>query len=81
MEKNVLELIGELTNLLDKRDKYAKKGLQPSKFSHRHSIQSYSSKLLKIDSNQEKLCELSSEESSSKRCNCSMDKFKICFIY
>ena len=81
IEKNALELIGEFTNLIDKRDKYIKKSLTSSKLNHRPSIQSYSSKLMKVYSNKEKLCELSSEESSSERCNCSMDRIKNCFIY
>ena len=80
-EKYALELIGVFTNLIDKRDKFFKQNLGSSAFNHRRSIQSYSGKLMKIYSNKGQLCELSSEESSSGRCNCSMDRLKNCFIY
>ena len=80
-EKSALELIGEFTNLIDKRDKIIKQSLRSSTFNRRRSIQSYSGKLMRLYSNKEQLCELSSEENSSERCNCSMDRLKNCFIY
>ena len=79
-EKNALELIGKFTKLLDKRDKYVKQGLRPT-LHFRHSIKSYSTKLVNIYYNEEKLCELNSEEKKAEKiCYCG-DKFKICFIY
>ena len=80
-ERNALELIGKFTKLLDKRDKYAKNGLKPSFFQPRHSIKSYSSKLVNIYYNEEKLCEMSSEEKPIERCNCNLEKLKNCLIY
>ena len=80
-ERNALELIGKFTKLLDKRDKYAKNGLKPSFFQPRHSIKSYSSKLVNIYYNEEKLCEITSEEKPIERCNCNLEKFKNCLIY
>lgn len=78
-EKNALELIGKFTKLLDKRDKYVKQGLRPS-LHFRHSIKSYSTKLVNIYYNEEKL-ELNSEEKPAEKCNCSLDRLKNCFIY
>lgn len=79
-EKNALELIGKFTKLLDKRDKYVRQGLRPS-LHFRHSIKSYSTKLVNIYYNEEKLCELNSEEKPTEKCNCSFDRLKNCFIY
>ena len=81
-EKTALELIGKFTKLLDKRDKFlVKNSLKPFKYQARHSMKSYSNKLVNIYYNEENLCEISSEEKPVDKCNCSMDRFKNCFIY
>ena len=82
-EKTALELIGKFTKLLDKRDKFlVKNSLKPFKYQARHSMKSYSNKLVNIYyNNEENLCEISSEEKPVDKCNCSMDRFKNCFIY
>ena len=81
-EKYALELIGKFTKLLDKRDKIAiKNNFKQSRTHPRHSIKSYSTKLVNIYNNEDKLCEISSEEKPAEKCNCSMDSFKNCFIY
>ena len=67
--------------LKDKKDKFVKQSLGSSTFNRRRSIQTYSGKLMRLYSNKEQLCELSSEENSSQRCNCSMERLKNCFIY
>ena len=79
-EKNALELIGKFAKLLDRRDKYIKQSSRPS-LPIRHSIKSYSTKLANIYYNEEKLCELNSEEKPAEKCNCSLDRLKNCFIY
>ena len=81
-EKTALELIGKFTKLLDKRDKFlVKNSLKPFNYQARHSIKSYSNKLVNIYYSEENICELSSEEKPVDKCNCSMDRFKNCFIY
>ena len=79
-EKNSLELIGQFSKLLDKRDKYAKQVLGQS-LHFRHSIKSYSTKLVNNYYNEEKSCELNSEEKRTEKCSCSFEKLKNCFIY
>ena len=81
LEKYALELIGKFTKLLDKRDKYFKQSLRPSSSHFRHSIKSYSNKLVNIYYNEEKLCELASEEKPADKCNCKLDNFNSCIIY
>ena len=81
-EKTALELIGKFTKLLDKRDKFlVKNSLKPFNYQARHSMKSYSNKLVNIYYSEENLCEISSEEKPVDKCNCSMDRFKNCFIY
>ena len=82
-ERNALELIGKFTKLLDKRDKYVKhNNFRPASVHYKHNIKSYSSKLVNIYYNEDKLCELSSEEKPTEKCNCSMEKIKSnCIIY
>ena len=81
-EKNALELIGKFTKLLDKRDKYIRPNSKPSSFHYRHSIKSYSNKLVNIYFNEDKLCEISSEEKPTEKCYCNMEKIKSnCNIY
>ena len=81
-EKYALELIGKFTKLLDKRDKLiVKNNIKPSRIHPRHSIKSYSTRLVNIYYNEDNLCQISSEEKPVEKCNCSMDKFKNCFIY
>ena len=81
-EKYALELIGKFTKLLDKRDRLIiKNNLKPSRSHPRHSIKSYSTRLVNIYYNEDKICQISSEEKPVEKCNCSMDKFNNCFIY
>ena len=81
-EKNALELIGKFTKLLDKRDKFIKPKSRPASLHYKHSIKRYSNKLVNIYYNEDKLCELSSEEKPTERCNCNMEKIKsICNVY
>ena len=80
-EKDSFELIGKFAKLLDKRDKYAKNAVRSSFFYPKHSIKSYSNKLVNIYYNEEKLCELSSEEKPTEKCYCNLERFKKCFIY
>jgi hypothetical protein len=64
-EKKAIELIGKYTNLMDKRDKCLRNSMKPSSALVKHNIKSYSSKLVNIYYNEEKLCDLSSEEKES----------------
>jgi hypothetical protein len=80
-EKKAIELIGKYTNLMDKRDKCLRNSMKPSSALVKHNIKSYSSKLVNIYYNEEKLCDLSSEEKeSSENCNCNLKSLK-CKIF
>jgi len=80
-EKKAIELIGKYTNLMDKRDRFLRNSLKPSSGFVKHSIKSYSSKLVNIYYKEENLCNLSSEEKqSSGNCNCNLESLK-CKIF
>ena len=79
-EKEELELIGTFTQLLEKKEKYIKNSLKISNFG-RHSIRSYSSKLVTINMPEEKSCELSQEENNEVKCNCNLNSFKDCILF
>lgn len=80
-EKKAIELIGKYTNLVDKRDKCLKNSLKCSSALVKHSIKSYSSKLVNIYYKDGNLCNLSSEEKeSSGNCYCNLDSIK-CKIF
>jgi len=80
-EKKAIELIGKYTNLVDKRDRFLRNSLKPSSAFVKHSIKSYSSKLVNLYYKEENLCNLSSEEKeSSGNCNCNLESLK-CKIF
>ena len=79
-EKEELELIGTFTQLLEKKEKYIKNSLKISNFG-RHSIRSYSNKLVTINMPEEKSCELSQEENNEVKCNCNLNSFKDCILF
>jgi hypothetical protein len=80
-EKKAIELIGKYTNLMDKRDRFLRNSLKPSSGLVKHSIKSYSSKLINIYYKEGNLCNLSSEEKeSSGSCNCNLKSLK-CKIF
>ena len=79
-KKEKLELIGKYTKLLEKRDKYIKNSLRIFNYG-KHSIRSYSSKLININMTEEKPFELSDGEKNEERCNCNLYPFKKCIIF
>ena len=79
-EKEKLEIIKNYSLLLEKRDKMLKNCLKYSSFG-KHSLRSYSSKLVTINMGEEKLCELSKEEKEEERCNCNLNSFKNCIVF
>ena len=79
-EKEKLEIIKNYSLLLEKRDKILKNCLKYSSFG-KHSLRSYSSKLVTINMGEEKLCELSKEEKEEERCNCNLNSFKNCIVF
>ena len=79
-KKEELELIGKYTKLLEKRDKYIKNSLRIFNYG-KHSIRSYSSKLININMTEEKPFELSDGEKNEERCNCNLYPFKKCIIF
>ena len=79
-EKEELEIIRTYTQLLEKRDKIFKNSLRFSNYG-KHSIKSYSSKLVTINMGEEKSCEISKEEKDEDRCNCNLNSFKNCIIF
>ena len=76
-EKYALELIGKYTKLTE-----TKNILKPPQVHVKHSLKSFSSKLVYSYKKGENICELSSEEEdSSEKCNCKMNSYKYCNIY
>ena len=75
-EKYALELVGKITKLME-----TKNSLKPPPVSVRHSLKSFSSKLVYNYKKGEKICEISSEENPPEKCNCKLDSFKKCNIY
>jgi hypothetical protein len=75
-EKYALELIGKFTKLME-----TKNSLKPPPLSVRHSLKSFSSKLVYNYKKGENICELSSEENPPEKCNCKLDSFKKCGIF
>ena len=79
-EKEELEIIKNYSLLLEKRDKILRNSLKYMSYG-RHSIRSYSSKLVTINLGEEKSCELSKEEKEEERCNCNLNSFKNCIVF
>ena len=76
-EKYALELIGKYTKLTE-----TKNILKPPPVHVKHSLKSFSSKLVYSYKKGENICELSSEEEdSSEKCSCKMNSYKYCNIY
>ena len=80
VEKEELELTGTYTQLLEKKNKSIKNSLKSSKNYLKHSIRSYSSKLVSIDINEEKSCEYK-DEVNEERCNCNLGSLNNCNIF
>ena len=80
VEKEELELTGTYTQLLEKKNKSIKNSLKSSKNYGKHSIRSYSSKLVSINISKEKSCEYSDEE-KEERCNCNLGSLNNCYIF
>ena len=80
VEKEELELTGTYTQLLEKKNKSMKNSLKSSKNYLKHSIRSYSSKLVSIDINEEKSCEYK-DEVNEERCNCNLGSLNNCNIF
>ena len=80
VEKEELELTGTYTQLLEKKNKSLKNSLKSSKNYLKHSIRSYSSKLVSIDINEEKSCEYK-DEVNEERCNCNLGSLNNCNIF
>ena len=79
-EKEELEIIKNYSLLLEKRDKILRNSLKFMSYG-KHSIRSYSSKLVTINLGEEKSCELSKEEKEEERCNCNLNSFKNCIVF
>ena len=80
-EKEELELIGTYTQLLEKKEKIIKNSLKISDLG-KHSIRTYSSKLVTFNMVVEKPCELSREENNEGKCNCNLNNaFENCIIF
>ena len=79
-EKEKLEIIKNYSLLLEKRDKILRNSLKYMSYG-KHSIRSYSSKLVMINLGEEKSCELSKEEKEEERCNCNLNSFKNCIVF
>lgn len=79
-EKEKLEIIKNYSLLLEKRDKILRNSLKYMSYG-KHSIRSYSSKLVTINFGEEKSCELSKEEKEEERCNCNLNSFKNCIVF
>jgi hypothetical protein len=79
-EKEKLEIIKNYSLLLEKRDKILRNSLKYMSYG-KHSIRSYSSKLVTINLGEEKSCELSKEEKEEERCNCNLNSFKNCIVF
>ena len=79
-EKEELEIIKNYSLLLEKRDKILRNSLKYMSYG-KHSIRSYSSKLVTINFGEEKSCELSKEEKEEERCNCNLNSFKNCIVF
>ena len=80
LEKEELELTGIYTQLLESKNKSLKNSLKSSKNFGKHSIRSYSSKLVSINISEEKPCEQSDEE-KEERCKCNLSSFNYCYIF
>ena len=80
VEKEELELTGTYKQLLEKKNKSMKNSLKSSKNYLKHSIRSYSSKLVSIDINEEKSCEYK-DEVNEERCNCNLGSLNNCNIF
>ena len=80
VEKEELELTGTYKQLLEKKNKSIKNSLKSSKNYLKHSIRSYSSKLVSIDINEEKSCEYK-DEVNEERCNCNLGSLNNCNIF
>ena len=72
-KKEELELIEKYKQLLEKRDEYLRNNF--TNFG-KHSLRSYSSKLIGIYLPEEKSCELNEKEKDDERCNCNIGIFK-----
>ena len=79
-EKEELEIIKNYSLLLEKRDKILRNSLKYMSYG-KHSIRSYSSKLVMINLGEEKSCELTKEEKEEERCNCNLNSFKNCIVF
>ena len=79
-EKEELEIIKNFFLLLEKRDKILRNSLKYMSYG-KHSIRSYSSKLVTINLGEEKSCELSKEEKEEERKNCNLNSFKNCIVF
>ena len=79
-EKEKLEIIKNYSLLLEKRDKILRNSLKYMSYG-KHSIRSYSSKLVMINLGEEKSCELTKEEKEEERCNCNLNSFKNCIVF
>ena len=75
-EKYALELIGKFTKLNE-----TKNSLKSYPTYVKHSLRSFSSKLVFNSKIGEKICELSSEENPPEKCSCKMASYKFCNIY
>ena len=80
VEKEELELTGTYTQLLEKKNKSLKNSLRCSKNYGKHSIRSYSSKLVGINITEEKSCDLSDED-KKERCNCNLGSLNNCNLF
>ena len=80
VEKEELELTGTYTQLLEKKNKSLKNSLRSSKNYGKHSIRSYSSKLVSVNIKEEKSCDLSDED-KKERCNCNLGSLNNCNLF
>ena len=75
-----MELTGTYTQLLEKKNKSLKNSLRSSKNYGKHSIRSYSSKLVSVNIKEEKSCDLSDED-KKERCNCNLGSLNNCNLF
>ena len=73
-----LELIEKYKQLLEKRDEYLRNNFSIGK----HSLRSYSNKLIGFYLPEEKTCEINEKEKEEERCNCNIGgSFKNCAVF
>ena len=77
-KKEELELIEKYKQLLEKRDEYLRNNFSIGK----HSLRSYSNKLIGFYLPEEKTCEINEKEKEEERCNCNIGgSFKNCAVF